>query len=121
MQYYYTLPSQVGTPLNTLSKRLPMNSLVVSVNGKWAAIDYMYLGVVRLNIETGEQRRIFPGTSSSLGRQLSIINDGATVAAFHWNSGYKLIAVNDTCGDRITEGGHWIFFTPCRALCAYPD
>lgn len=103
MQYYYTLAPQYGAPLNTLSKRLPMNSLVVSTNGKWAAIDYMYLGVVRLNIETGEQRRILEGTSSSSGHQLSITNDGATVAAFHWNTGYKLIAVNDTCGDRITE------------------
>ena len=79
----------------------------ISQNGKWALVELKTYGILRINVQTSEVRRISaPGVSYGYGSdpriEMAISNDGTGVATVGLRMGVRLIVVNETCGDTLT-------------------
>lgn len=86
-----------------------VEAISVSQNGKWALFELKSYGIVRVNLETLDTKRIIaPGADYGLGRdplyELAITNDGMQVALGGRGVGLSVIEVDDSCGDRLVPG-----------------
>lgn len=76
----------------------------VSSNGKWAAIELLEYGFVRMNMETGEYRRValsgaMYGYGADPAFELAISNDGRYLTVTGRGSGITLYQIDGACGD----------------------
>lgn len=108
---HYTLDdTAVFRPLKSDNNvPVPANTVALSRNGRWAAIELYGLGFARLNLDTGELRRISAtdgmnpyGYGHDPTYELAITNDGAHVAVMGHNGGLAVREVSDSCGDTPT-------------------
>ena len=83
---------------------LSAESVAVSKNGKWGLVEVRDYGVLRVNIETSEVRRvsapgIIYGSSSNPRVEMAISDDGKTVVTMGLGKGAVLYTVDELCGD----------------------
>lgn len=81
----------------------------ISSNSRWAIVELRSLGLVRVDLQTLEARRVVaPGSEYGLANdpryELAISDDGSLVAATGWRLGFQLVRVTDTCGDGMQPG-----------------
>ena len=79
----------------------------ISQNGQWALVELKTYGILRINTQTLEVRRISaPGVSYGYGTdpriEMAISNDGIGVAIVGLRMGIRVIVASDTCGDTLT-------------------
>ncbi|UTX51345.1 SGNH/GDSL hydrolase family protein [Candidatus Saccharibacteria bacterium TM7i] len=97
--YYFTTEAQVRAVNEAVGVNLPLGRVAISRNGKWAAVEYRGLGLIRLNVTSGEQRRV--ATLSTRDRNnFAITDDGKAIAVGNEQGGARLFTVDATCGDR---------------------
>ncbi len=82
----------------------PVGGFGASENGKWLAVEFRQRGIGLLNIETLEMRRISAlalsyGTGADPWTEISVTNNGDTVAIMGMNSGLTVINVVPSCGE----------------------
>lgn len=100
-----------------------VEATTISSNGKWALLELKSYGIVRINLETGEARRIVaPGAEYGLGRdptfELAISNDGKNIAVMGVGGGLAVVEVNEHCGDGLVPGMESAFsrsVIPCKS------
>lgn len=90
-----------GVPFET-------GSVAVSPNGKWALIELRSKGFLRLDMQTGQQRRVIApsaeyGQGTNPSYELAISNEGKHVAIVGWNAGIEVYEIDGACGDVMTE------------------
>jgi lysophospholipase L1-like esterase len=87
-----------------IGNAIPIKSVTVSKNGKWAFYELNGYGFIRTNTETLQSKRVIaPGVEYGYGSdpsvELAISNDGKTVAVAGFRMGISVVRVTDTCGD----------------------
>lgn len=99
------------TPMTKRFVESPYGARAVGVsnNGKWALVEVIEKGIIRVNLETGEKRFISKqsvnyGFSSIGSMRLAITNDGRHGAILKVdNKTAYIIDMNDSCGRAVTE------------------
>lgn len=95
-------------PVSKDSSIMVTGALAVSTNGRWALVELQEYGFVRINMETGQLRRVVaPGVVYGVGGdpafELAISNDGRFVAVAGWRPGVTVYQLDNGCGDMLTE------------------
>ncbi|MDB5180381.1 MAG: exported protein of unknown function [Candidatus Saccharibacteria bacterium] len=106
-------------------KQFLPQSVAVSANGKWLLVEMRDYGIFRINVQTLENRRVMaPGYAYGYGYdprlEMAISNNGATIAVMGTRAALRVIAINDTCGDRPTSLMETNYTGAVRA-CDYLD
>lgn len=86
----------------------PVGGIGASNNGKWLAIEIRQRGIVLLNIETLQMKRISTmALSYGIGldptSELAVSNDGQNIALIGTNSGFTIFDITPDCGDEATD------------------
>ncbi len=81
-------------------------TMALSRNGEWGVVELPELGVVRVNLKTGEHRRVLTEVityppSIAVNPELAISNDGRYIVVAGENLGLNLYEVGDFCGDML--------------------
>jgi len=97
------------------------NAVAVSPNGRWAVVELEGYGFVRVNVRTGEYKRVIaPGAQYGYGNdpsfEISITDDGTKIAIAGWRASVWVYEVNDECGDRLTDMST-LYFSPYVYAC----
>lgn len=108
---YYTVQSpDESYQMMTNNTPLPVNRFALSENGSWVAMELYDKGFARLNLSTGELRRIVASNGASAygyGRdpsyELAIANNGEHLAVMGLNGGLAIREINATCGDIVND------------------
>jgi len=96
----------------------------ISENGRWALVELRDYGILRVNVETQEVRRVIaPGFNYGVGNdprvEVTISNDGNTLAVTGLRvGGIWVVAVDPTCGDKPTESMQE-YYTGAETICRY--
>lgn len=81
---------------------LPMTTLALSSNGKWAAFEVPRKGIARLDFKTGKASWVASLAVSGASPQpvlgLGISNDGRWIASTGWYKGLTVYEVREPCG-----------------------
>lgn len=90
------------------------NALAVSPNGMWALVELESYGFVRVNLHTGEYKRVIaPGAEYGYGSnpsfELAITDDGSKMAIAGWGASLAIYEVDDACGDTLTDSSATTF------------
>ena len=101
----------------------------ISENGKWVLFELRNYGIFRLEVESSEIRRIIaPGFSYGVGNdprvEMTISNDGSLAAVVGLRMGVWLVAIDESCGDRLNEFIQTFYvgaITACRYLPIQTD
>ena len=98
-------------------------TVATSQNGKWALVELRSYGFFLINVQTSEVRRIIaPGIEYGYGYdprvEMTVTNDGSTVAIVGTRMGLWVVSVDEACGDRPTELMQARFIGAVTA-CAY--
>jgi lysophospholipase L1-like esterase len=98
-------------------------TVAASRNGKWALVELRNYGFIRINIQTLEMRRIIaPGIEYGYGTdpriEMTISNDGNTVALAGLRMGLQVVQINETCGDKLNEFMQ-TYYTGAVTICEY--
>jgi lysophospholipase L1-like esterase len=85
---------------------LPIEAVGASNNGKWLGVEYRNHGIILINQETFEMRRVLApgfryGFSVDPTVEMAISNDGGTVAVMGERAGSSITRVTPECGDRV--------------------
>ncbi len=126
MNSYYSLDGYEAEAFNGgVGGSLPVGRMGVSTDGRWVALEYINRGAARIDMRTGDVRRVVPfssADSSSGYYEFAISLDGKTMAYTSEKSGLMIVGIDDTCGDRVTVTGGSSFPEYVRACSAvYPD
>lgn len=102
-QFEPTAPPEYTLKMGDITPSV--EALNISSNGKWAVFELRSYGVVRLNTETLEARRVVaPGVEYGLGSdpifELAIADDGEHIAITGWGAGITVVSIDEACGDR---------------------
>ena len=86
----------------------PTGAVAVSQNGRWAFVELQEYGFIRLDMKTGDFRRVVaPGFQYGIGAdpafELAISNDGRFAAVAGWGSGLTVYQMDNGCGDMLSE------------------
>ncbi len=105
---------------NSEGHPLLVESLAVSANGKWLALEYRNVGIMRINLETFEMRRVWAqGFSYGFGNdptiEMAISNDGTALAVMGERSGFSLTTITEGCGDDLRVPIYGVFDSPEKA------
>ncbi len=99
---YATGEARLEVRAGSLAPRV--ESFAVSQNGRWALVETEGYGTLRVQLETGDIRRILSGGSGgAYHSETAITDDGATVVSTGWNKGLHIYDVGSGCGDRLTQ------------------
>lgn len=87
---------------------LPVGAAVSSPNGKWLAFEAIGIGIMRLNLETYELKRISNvapryGVGANPHMSLAISDKGDNVVIGGEITPFNIYTVTATCGDKITD------------------
>ena len=98
-------------------------TIATSRNGKWALLEVRDYGIFRIDTQTLDIRRVVaPGVSYGYGSdpriEMTISNDGNTIAVVGTRMGISIILVNDTCGDK-PNAQMKTYYTGTAVACAY--
>ena len=98
-------------------------TMATSRNGKWALLEVRDYGIFRIDTQTLDIRRVVaPGVSYGYGSdpqiEMTISNDGNTVAIVGTRMSIHVIAINETCGDK-PSAEMKTYFTGDSASCTY--
>jgi hypothetical protein len=91
---------------NEEGRPLPVEGVGASNNGKWLGVEYRNYGIILINQETFEMRRVLApgfryGFSVDPTVEMAISNDGRTVAVMGERAGSSVIHITPKCGDRV--------------------
>lgn len=120
---YYTFDYEGEEEVIQLSSGLlRTGSVAVSNNGKWAVLELIDYGFVRIDMATGHYRRVTaPGGVYGQGAnptfELAISNDGKRIAIVGWNASITVYEVDGACGDILSDSTQAHFspgVIPCR-------
>jgi len=105
---------------------LPTGAMATSSNGKWLVFEAVDIGIVRLNLDTLEMKRVstFAGTHGlglNPGMSLAISNDGTNIFMGGYNVPFELIDVTDSCGDMTSVTNTITAATPIDHPCSEID
>jgi hypothetical protein len=95
----FTLSYDNGTPL-------AVEGIASSENGKWAAIEYREFGIIVVNLETFDTRRVLAqgmkyGFGFDPSVEMALSNDGRTLAVMGERTGFTVIQITPDCGDAV--------------------
>jgi len=98
-------------------------TIATSRNGKWALLEVRDYGIFRIDNRTLDIRRVVaPGISYGYGSdpriEMTISNDGSTIALVGTRMSISIILVNDTCGDK-PNAQMKTYYTGTTVACAY--
>ncbi len=102
---YYTFNAPEGTRLLGANQthRFSTGSASISANGQWGLVELKGLGVAKINIKTGEYKRVAMASSGIMlpGSllEMTISDDGRYVALGGRGVGLFIYETTDTCGD----------------------
>jgi lysophospholipase L1-like esterase len=93
---------------------LPVEAVAMSSNGKWIAIEYRQYGIILINQETFEMRRVLAqgfryGSSVNPTVEMAVSNDGKTVAVMGERAGFTVASIDSECGDAVRIGMRELF------------
>lgn len=119
---YYEL--SYGTqPFQAHINGLPamVESGAFAMGGPWAILEARWYGVLLVNLETFQTRRIkAPGADYGLGHdpafEMAISDDGKTLAVTGMRAGVELYNIDESCGDEVgntIERNYSPLVTPC--------
>ena len=102
--FEYNQPYEI---IHAGSTNLPTGAVAVSANGRWAIVELLEYGFVRVDLRDGSYRRVIaPGVRYGLGAdpsfELAISNDGRFVAIVGWRAGIDVYELDGACGDVLT-------------------
>lgn len=103
----FSFTDETGQPL-------AVEAVAASDNGKWVGIEYRNYGIILVNQETFEMRRVLaPGFrydySVDPTVEMAISNDGKTVAVMGERTGFMLARITPACGDQVRAGMGLLF------------
>jgi lysophospholipase L1-like esterase len=98
-------------------------TVAISENGKWVALELKSYGFFRINTETSETRRIIApgiryGYAADPQVEMAISNDGNTLMVIGTRMGLSIVAINETCGDKPNEFMH-TYYIGAVTNCSY--
>jgi hypothetical protein len=120
-RYYQFEHADTLNYLNNGEDAIRTGSVGISRSGRWAVMEARGYGFIRIDIRTGDTRRIV-AASSPYGYgfnptyELAISDSGQWVAITGQNSGLSILEVTQSCGDEITVDTPQYFnesTTPC--------
>lgn len=111
-------------PIPLSPRPMATNAAAVSENGRWAIVEFLYYGFVRIDLRTLEMKRVIaPGADYGLANdpvyELAISNDGKLVAVTGWRAGIDLYEVIDGCGDTLTPDSERGFANASQACLVH--
>lgn len=123
VSYFVFTPSQKGTPIGMGDQLLAANATTFSDNGKWGLVELVGYGVMRVNVETREVRRVHaPGGTYGTGNNpfydFTISDNGRYIAVAGYRLGLDIVEVEDRCGDQLVAGQSLRWFSFAIA-CPY--
>lgn len=108
---YYTLSDDASFReiKNDNNEPVSANTVALSNNGLWAVTELYDNGFARLNLETGEFRRVVAtngahpyGYGHDPIYELAITNDGTHIAIMGHNGGLSVYEITTSCGDTLS-------------------
>lgn len=119
-----------GTDIRTQAGPVATGSAGVSTNGEWALVELREHGFVRVNMKTGQYKRVsvssgYYGHGYNPSYELAISNDGQFMVTAGSNVGITLRSISDECGEALMLPlqANWLAGTiPCKdILVDWPD
>lgn len=106
-----------------------VQAISFSPNGKWVVLEIKAFGFLRVNTTTFEARRVVaPGANYGLANdprfEIALTNDGKYMFVSGWRAGTRLTAINEGCGDYLTENTSTYFASyiqPCVVISINSD
>ncbi len=94
--------------IGTGTQHRPTGAVAVSPNGRWAVVELLEYGFVRIDMRDGSYRRVVaPGVKYGVGTdpsfELAVSNDGRSLAITGWRAGIDIYEMDGVCGDVLTE------------------
>lgn len=104
------------------NKDFAVGATGISANGRWAVIELIDQGLIRMDLRTLEFKRVVAygsqPTRNNQSLEVTISDDGGWVAAVGYMAGTLLYEINDFCGDILVEASTQNFsngITPCKS------
>lgn len=93
---------------------LPVVGIASSENGRWVAIEYREFGIVVVNLETLEMRRVLAqgmryGNGFDPSVEMALSNDGRSLAVMGERAGFIVVQITPDCGDAVWAGMGLLF------------
>lgn len=106
--YYRLEGEREERPLMLGGAPAQTQAIAVSRNGRWAFIELVTYGFVRVELSTLSYRRVVaPGAQYGYGAnpsyELAISDTGNEVGITGWRGGIEVYAINPTCGDTLSD------------------
>ncbi len=109
MGYYYSLNASVEALDLGRSTPISIGSMAVSSSGRWMVTEAVGLGLIRVDMQTLEHRRISTLSSQDIQFRFSITDDGSFVALSSERSMASVVSVDSSCGDRLSDESYGNF------------
>lgn len=109
-----------------IAPQIDTGAIALSVNGRWLALEAMDKGTLVFDMQEEHLRRVSaPGYRYGLGmnpqQEMAISEDGTKLVVTGWNSGFRIMFLDESCGESVGAGMLEPLMTDSLRVCPQTD